>query len=59
MCVSLHTGASYDEAVKLQLVEGVFLFSLVWSVGATGDGDSRVKFDTFLRSLCMNSVPEQ
>ena len=29
-----------------------FLFSVVWSVGATLDGPSRMKFDEFFRSLC-------
>jgi hypothetical protein len=28
-----------------------FLFSLVWSIGASIDTDSRPKFDTFLRDL--------
>ena len=29
-----------------------FLFSLVWSIGATLDDNSRIKFDEFFRSLC-------
>ena len=29
-----------------------FLFSMVWSVGATLDENSRIKFDEFFRSLC-------
>ena len=29
-----------------------FLFSLVWSVGGCLDGNSRLKFDEFFRSLC-------
>ena len=32
-----------------KLIEPWFLFSLVWSVGATCDGDSRKKFDAFIR----------
>jgi hypothetical protein len=32
-----------------RLIEPWYLFSLVWSVGATVDGDSRKKFDVFLR----------
>lgn len=29
-----------------------FLFCIVWSVGATLDENSRIKFDEFFRSLC-------
>ena len=29
-----------------------FIFSLVWSVGAVLDGQSRLKFDEFFRTLC-------
>ena len=32
-----------------------FLFSLVWSVGGTLDGPSRLKFDEFFRALCEES----
>jgi len=32
-----------------RLIEPWFLFALVWSVGATCDGDSRKKFDHYLR----------
>lgn len=32
-----------------QLIEPWFIFALVWSVGATCDGDSRHKFSHFLR----------
>ena len=31
------------------LIEPWFLFALVWTVGATCDGDSRKKFDRYLR----------
>jgi dynein heavy chain len=40
------------------LAEGAFLFALIWSVGATGDGESRKKFDALLRNLLSGSVPE-
>ncbi len=29
-----------------------FLFSMIWSVGAVLDGQSRLKFDEFFKSLC-------
>lgn len=32
-----------------KLIEPWYLFSVVWSIGATCDGDSRKKFDVFLR----------
>jgi hypothetical protein len=38
-------------------VEALFLFSLIWSVAGVIDGDSRPKFDTFLRQMCTGSPP--
>jgi dynein heavy chain, axonemal len=35
----------------LSLVKGSFLFAFVWTFGATGDTDSRAKFDIFMRAL--------
>ena len=32
-------------------LQGLFLFSLVWTVGGTIDGNSRVKFDAYFRTL--------
>ena len=32
-----------------KLIEPWFLFALVWSIGASCDGDSRKKMDQFLR----------
>ena len=32
-------------------LQGLFLFSLVWTVGGTITGDSRKKFDVFFRTL--------
>ena len=45
----LPAGAAMDEFSKLQLVEGLFLFSIIWSAGCTGDGESRRKFNEFFR----------
>jgi dynein heavy chain, axonemal len=38
-------------------IESLFLFTLVWSIGCTGDYDSRVKFDTFLREKIAQDTP--
>ena len=35
-------------------VKGTFLFCMIWSLGSTLDGDSRGKFDKFLRALHAN-----
>ncbi|KAK3779689.1 hypothetical protein RRG08_013644 [Elysia crispata] len=35
-----------------------FFFSIVWSVGATLDASSRLKFDEFFRSLCEMEAPK-
>lgn len=32
-------------------LQGLFLFSLVWTVGGTITGESRKKFDVFFRDL--------
>ena len=36
----------------VKLIEPFFLFSLVWSIGATCDGPSRQKFSVYLREKC-------
>ncbi|KAJ9535031.1 hypothetical protein QJQ45_029706 [Haematococcus lacustris] len=50
-------GPSLDEASKQQLLEGLFLFSVVWSCGATGDGAGRNKFNDFFRTASLGGVP--
>lgn len=34
------------------------IFACIWSIGATSDTDSRVKFDFFLRELLKGKLPE-
>ena len=39
-----------DKNMKIWITS-VFIFSLIWSIGATGDKTGHEKFDTFLRDL--------
>lgn len=32
-------------------MQGLFLFSMIWTVGGTMDGDSRKKFDAYFRNI--------
>ncbi|XP_052264555.1 dynein axonemal heavy chain 3-like isoform X1 [Dreissena polymorpha] len=50
------TGLSAQQ-VTLYL-QGLFLFSLIWSLGATLSGDSRKKFDVFFRNI-INGTDEE
>lgn len=36
--------------------QGQFLFSIVWSIGATCDQDGRTKFDAFLKELTLGKI---
>ncbi|CAH2067322.1 unnamed protein product, partial [Iphiclides podalirius] len=47
-----------DLDVRAQL-EGVFFFSCIWSIGATLDGDSRLKFDMMFRGLLEKEFPDK
>ena len=41
---------------SISLLEGIFLFSLIWSIGATVDKDGRSAFNRFLRKLLHKGV---
>lgn len=47
-----------DEALLMKQLEGLFLFALVWSTGATCDIEGRHKFDRFFRTLIAGGVPD-
>ena len=39
-------------SLKIALwLQGLFLFALIWGLGGTLNGDSRKKFDVFIREL--------
>ena len=48
--VSLSDQKLIEERTSMLIAH--FLFSIVWSIGGTLDGPSRLKFDEFFRSLC-------
>jgi dynein heavy chain len=39
-------------------LQGLFLFSLIWGLAGTITGDSRKKFDTFLRDFLTGAIEE-
>uniref|UniRef100_A0A7S0KGM2 Dynein heavy chain n=1 Tax=Micromonas pusilla TaxID=38833 RepID=A0A7S0KGM2_MICPS len=50
---------SMKEALVSVWIDSLFLFSLVWSIGASVDEEGRAKFDSYLRRLMFNDVPEE
>ena len=40
-------------------LDSLFLFALVWSVGASVDQEGRVRFDATLRKLLIGDVPDE
>lgn len=39
-------------------IEALYIFSVVWSLGAALVGDSRIKFDLFLKKVSREALPE-
>lgn len=40
-------------------IQSLFLFSLCWSLGGNTDGPGRAQFNTYLRQIVDNNVPEE
>ncbi|KAL3318211.1 Dynein heavy chain 7, axonemal, partial [Cichlidogyrus casuarinus] len=51
--------AQYSEEHLTMLLECIFLFSFVWSIGATTDNSSRQKFDKLTRELMLGGMKEE
>jgi dynein heavy chain len=49
--------ASEATAITPRLIHGIFVFSTIWSIGATVNESGRVKFSIFLRTLLAGSQP--
>ncbi|KAL3161683.1 hypothetical protein ABBQ38_008782 [Trebouxia sp. C0009 RCD-2024] len=45
-------------AEPIKLLEGLFIFSLIWSIGATTETAGRTQFNLFFRKLLRKSVEE-
>lgn len=52
LCTSSHSSDPPIEPKTLSsITEPYFIFSIIWSIGITGDADGRKKFDQWLRSF--------
>jgi dynein heavy chain len=61
MCRLMKSLLDFDEGCASDLpkvIEGCFLFSLIWSVGACLDGDGRKKFDQYVRGIMDGTIYE-
>ena len=47
-----------DPKKGIEILQGLFLFAMVWGVGATVDESGREKFDAFFKQLMAKQVPE-
>lgn len=51
-------GVQVLPAEPTKLLEGLFIFSLIWSIGATTETAGRTLFNRFLRKLLRKAVEE-
>ena len=47
-----------DPKKGIEILQGLFLFAMIWGVGASVDGAGREKFDVFFKQLLRKEVPE-
>ena len=47
-----------DERQVIAFLEGIFFFSLTWSIGATGTETGRAKFDLLVKELQEVCLPK-
>lgn len=50
--------AYFDPKEVVNWIEGMFLFSLIWSLGGPLNSDSREKLDFFIRKLLVSGIDE-
>ncbi|XP_039266483.2 dynein axonemal heavy chain 7-like isoform X2 [Styela clava] len=48
-----------DEKEQSSIIEGIFLFSFIWSLGSSTDSDGREKFDYLLREIMDGPLSEE
>lgn len=47
-----------DDMINLEKsIEALFLFTLIWSIGCTGDYDSRIRFNHYIREKIEELTP--
>ncbi len=51
--------AAYVTKEVFTWIEGMFFFALIWSIGITGDINSRAKFDIFLRKIMASGIDDE
>lgn len=49
--------AEEDLQALESVIESLFVFTLIWSIGCTGDYDGRVKFDSYLKDKIKEISP--
>ena len=40
------------------LIEGLFVYGLIWSVGGNTDVDGKIKINEYIRSLCLGECED-